>query len=214
MSGNAQKTPFARSITEFARIKIDDATQLIGKRLPCSVVEVDGAIVTVKFEVTTDFTLPQVKVPIANSLYAREPTQVGDLGWVQTADARIGGVSGLGIGTADLSPPANLGALVFEPIGNAGWEPSPNPDAYLLQGPDGVIIRDIGNNCSIVVDQETIVVTGKTQIKLQVGSGSITITDGAIDFEGTLTINGKAYMDHEHGGVTVGSGFSGGVHDP
>lgn len=208
---NAQKTHFAQTQNEFAEKKIADAIQILGKELPCSVVSVSGSIVTVKFEVQSGFTLPQVTVPLLGAEYIRYPIQSGCPGVVFSADARLGGVSGLGSGVATLGVPANLAALVFMPIGNVNWSATDDADAIVAYGPNGFILRDTGKNCSIVGDTENTTVTAKTQLKLVVGSASITITNGAIDFEGTITINGESYLGHMHSAVQTGSDNSGPV---
>lgn len=210
-ASNAQKTPFLRTINEFAERKAADAIQLLGKALPASVVSVSNSIVTVKFELNTTFTLPQVTVPIATSQYRREPTQVGDLGIVRPADVRIGGITGLGSGVADFTLPANLAALVWEPVANSKWTATDDPNAYVIYGPNGVILRDTGSNCTFLLNQTLVTITGKDTATLQVGSNSITISSSGVDIQGTLTINGQAYLAHAHTGVTTGTGTSGGV---
>lgn len=133
MANNAQKVPFQVSMNRFAEKKAADAIQVLGKSLPASVVSVDGAIVTVKFELTNiPFTLPNVTIPLFGPSYIRYPIQKGDAGVVIAVDARIGGISGLGSGTADLTAPANLSALFFMPIGNANWD-SVTPGALVLK---------------------------------------------------------------------------------
>lgn len=226
MSGNAQKTPLGYSLNEFSRSRSADAAHITGKRLPCHVVKVSGAIVTVAFDVNSaPFTLPQVEVPIANSIYAREPTQVGDKGYVQAADARLGGASGLGAANPDLSLPSNLGALVFVPIGNANWPAAPDPNKYLLQGPKGFYLRDlpagsdpetfsivgdkdaktltlkVGTGVSIVVDQNNVTVTGSTKIELIVGNTTLTVDSTGVTVRGTtvfvndVTIDGNLHVE-------------------
>lgn len=229
MSFNAQKTPLAKSLNDLARNKTLDGKQVAGQRLPCSVTKVAGAIVTVKFEVETDFNLPSVDVPIANSIYLREPTQVGDKGYVQAADARLGGVAGLFEGSADLSTPSNLGALVFVPIGNKKWEAVPDPNKTTVQGPKGVYLRDIPEDggdetFSIVLDKDAGTITAKvgddvsivldvSTITMKVKSNAtIVIKDGEIDIDATtVKINGHDFNAHMHSGVTTGGGNSGGV---
>ena len=80
MSNNAQKTPFARTQNIFAEKKIADALQLTGKALPCSVVSASGAIITVQFEIQSEFTLPQVTIPLFGPEYIRYPIKAGDSG--------------------------------------------------------------------------------------------------------------------------------------
>lgn len=194
MSSNAQKTPLARTLNRFAEKKALDALQIQGKSLPCSVVSVSGQIVTVKFEVQSGFTLPNVKVPIATSTYIRLPVQVGDLGLVMPADARLGGVSGLGSGTAGLSQPGNLSALIFVPIANKGWAAASNANALDLNGPQGVVIHDTANNSTITVNSTGITVNGKTSLTLEVGSTSIVINASGITINGNINQTGNYVM--------------------
>jgi hypothetical protein len=217
MSNNAQKTPYVRTQNQFAERKVASALFQIGKALPCKVKSVDGQIVTVTFELLSTFTLPEVTVPVATSFYRREPIQVGDLGVVRPADTTLGGINGLGTGTATFpSTTGNLEALVWEPVANSDWDPSPDTNAYLIQGPNGFILRDTGANCTIVGDQENITVTAKTTLILQVGANNITINSSGVHITGTLEINGKPYLAHNHGGVTSGAptNYTLGVHNP
>lgn len=193
MTDNAQKVAFARSQNEFAEKKVRDGLQLTGKSLPCSIVSVDGWIVTVKFEVdAAPFTLPQITVPVASSNYDYLPLKAGDPGVVRAADARVSAIAGLGGGTAKLGTPANLATLVFEPIGNKEWETPDDPDVRVVQGPGGVLVQTMDGSLSIKLDK----------------------TNGRIEVTGELWINGKKYLDHEHSGVQSGGSNSGGVVDP
>jgi hypothetical protein len=206
MADNSQKTPLAYSLQRFTQAKVLDAIQQLGKALPASVVSINNQIVTVKFEVNAaPFTLPNVTVPLAGPQYARPPTQVGDYGVVFPADARLGGINGLGSGVASLTAPANLSALVFFPIGNATWTATPDANAYVLYGPNGVILRDTDNHSSLVLDPNNVTITAQTTITLQVGGHSIVIDSSGV------TIDGKAFLTHVHTGVTVGSGDTGPV---
>lgn len=211
-ANNAQKTPFTRTINEFALRKATDAIQLLGKALPASVVSVTNSIVTVNFELNTTFTLPQVTVPIATSQYRREPTQVGDLGVVRPADVHLGGITGLGGGTADLTVPANLSALVWEPVANQNWSATDDANAYLIYGPNGAIIRDTGKNCIVTLDQTQITLSGKNEVTIKVGNSvSVILTSSQVQINGTLVINGQQYLQHLHTGVTAGSSDTGPV---
>lgn len=121
--GDFLKKPLGRSLNDLAQQRARDALQSSGRSLPCSVTAVvSSGIVTVKFEVNAaPFTLPSITVPVMMSRYVRIPVQVGDMGVVLAADARLGGVTGLGSGVANLSEPANLGALMFCPLGSTAW---------------------------------------------------------------------------------------------
>lgn len=220
MANNAEKTFLGRTLSAFAEGKVQDGIQLQGKAFPVSIVTVNNWSVIVKFEVNAaPFTLPNIEVPLSNSLYERPPLQIGDKGWVRPADARLGGVSGLGSGTADLSLPANLAALVFEPISNTNWDAPPDKNAYLIQGPNGFILRDIGNDYSIIGNDTNITIKyGSTTfvvdsdtISATASGNSIVVNPSGVAITGTLTINGAPYLAHMHSGVQSGGSDTGPV---
>lgn len=198
MSDNSLKVPFAQSMAATINEKAAQAIGNLGLSLPCSVVAVNGSIVTVNFliqqpvTVENPFTLPNVTCPIFGPEWIRYPVQVGDLGFVVPADAYLGGVSGLGgTMTADLSQPSNLGALVFFPIGNKNFAGPLDANKLELYGKTGVVIKDKqGGNVLIDIDD----------------SGNITITLGG---GGDLVVNGVSFLHHVHTGVQTGGGNSG-----
>ena len=178
----AHKVHLGDSLNRAGHGKALDAIQQTGRSLPCTIKKVEGAIVTVDFAVESGFTLMPVKMTIANSLYGREPTQVGDKGFATPADAHLGGVSGLGGGTAGLEQPANLAALVFHPVGNSGWDPPIDANAHQLQGPNGVILRDLGDRCRLTQTP--------TGVEIKVGGAvvcTITATSAVFHFGGKTT---------------------------
>lgn len=219
MADNAQKTGLGRALNRFAEKKALEAIALLGKALPASVVAVANSIVTVKFEIASaTLTLPNVTVPMAGPEYIRFPTQAGDKGVVFPADVYLGGVSGLGGGVADLSIQANLSALVFFPIGNKGWSDTDNPNATVIYGPDGVILRTAAKDSILTVTTALI----RLQAASIVFAGPVTFEDtvtgtaGVVNF-GTSTIEAGAIISsgvnvgstHEHSGVQTGGGTSG-----
>ena len=234
----AQTIPFGRASNLFARQKAWDQIQKTGRALPCSVVSADGAIITVKFEILSNFTLPQIAVPLFGPQYIRYPIQPNDLGIVLPADAQIGAMCGLGTGTADLAQPFNLGALVFLPIGNKMWS-AVDPQSVTIYGPNGVVLYDTGKNSSITLTPDGIACIGKNSFMAQVGDAmvslttsqavigfgdnSVTITSsgtvfagpvtfsGLVDFASGPTIVGTPFDTHQHSGVTGGTGNTGGV---
>lgn len=223
MANNAQKTPLAQTLNEFAASKIAGALQLTGKSLPCSIVSIAGWIATVKFEVdAAPFTLPNVTVPVASSLYDYLPLQKGDPGIVRAADARLGALSELGGSTPPIGGAANLATLVFEPFGKKSYAAPSDPKVRVVQGPNGVTIQDLATNSTIVLTKTGITLTRgnavvtmtDASVVVACGGNNVTVDSSGIEINGTLTINGKAYLAHEHGGVQAGGSFSGGVHDP
>jgi hypothetical protein len=163
MSGNyAQKTPMVLGLNRWASDKINTAMQVLGKSLPASVVSVDGTgtIVTVKFEMESDFfTLPQVQCPVATTQYNRPPLQQGDPGIVIPCDYYIGGISGLGGGVANFEKQPNLSTLVFLPIGSTNFttftdtDPQDTNGTYFLTGPDGVILMTSDQTTSMALQK-------------------------------------------------------------
>jgi hypothetical protein len=219
LADNSQKTPLVRSLNQLAQRRALDAIQELGQALPCSVIAVSGSIVTVKFEVQSTYTLPSVTVPKAESEWIRTPTQVGDKGFVVPADTYLGGVSGLGGGTAGLSLQANLSALVFLPVASKSFSASDDPNAALIYGPNGVVIRTVAKDSVLTVavgvirlHATSIIFDGPVQFLNQVSG-----TGGLIDFgntnlttTGTMTANSVGLTTHHHTGVTTGGGSTGG----
>ena len=204
MANDVQKTPFARSLTSFVDYYTRDFAQLSGKSLPCSVTAVHNAMVTVKFEMQGNgIAFPSITIPQAISRYARPPPQVGDKGFVVAADVYLGGVTGLGGGTATFGQTeANLTTLVYVPLSNMAW-PAVDPNAYNITAPNGAVIKDDGANCVITLTSSTITITQ--------GAGTISLAGGTVSLSGTVVINGRQFLAHEHSGVMSGGGNSGGV---
>lgn len=183
MSANWQKTWLADSLNQIAQGKAQGEIQRTGRALPCSVIVVSGGIVTVKFEVQSSYTLHPVTVPKIGSQWMRYPTQVGDLGMVIAADAYLGGVSGLGGGVADLRQRGNLSTLVYVPIGNTAW-PTVNPNAVVLYGPDGVVLRDQGSACTFTLTPAGITINVSAGGAVAVNGGTVTVTGGDVIADG------------------------------
>jgi len=197
---SAQKTPFAVSLSNYLETKLEQNNEGFGWQLPCIVRAVNGSMVTVAFEVDTggELTFPEVTCPIAQSKYVRLPVQVNDFGMCISANARLGGVTGLGKGLAPLGLPFNLGALVYVPIGNTNWE-SVDPNAVNINAPNGVVIRDTENNCTI-----TLLPTGVT---VAIGSTSLIVDGTGVIVNGKFTVNGNVETTGtlKNNGVSVGS---------
>ncbi|MCA8636754.1 hypothetical protein LGN49_26035, partial [Escherichia coli] len=147
----SQRLNFAKSMNNFAEVKIAEAMELVGKILPATVVRQSGKMITVSFSLTNiPFTLPQVTIPLFGPEYVRYPMQPGDRGIVIPADTYIGGMSGLGGGVADLTQPTNLSALVYLPISNTEWQ-DVDGQVVTVYGPEGVTLRDSGSNTTFLL---------------------------------------------------------------
>ena len=189
----AQKLPLARTMTRAMRTQINDAFQRSGQALPCSVVKVvSSGIVTVKFEVNSAFTLPQITIPVFGFEYVRYPIQVGDTGYTVPADASLAALAGLGSGVADLTEPGNLGALVFLPFGSAKWFATPDPNAVVIYGPNGVQLRDTGNASNITLTPSGIAMRAPALTTNT--SGDTDMTAAAFTLNGPVTINGTLHV--------------------
>jgi len=206
-----QKIPFAQSINTFTDRKIYDALQAAGQSWPCHVVEVNGPIVTVAFDLITPstITLPQVTVPLFGPEYIRYPIQVGDLGVCFAASVSLRGASGLGTGKADFSNPGNLTSLVFFPIGNKNWS-SVDPDAVTIYGPNGVVIRDT-NSGAVVTLTPTGITANVGNSTITMNSSEVSITSPLIALNGAIELNGPVSQTTGTGGGT-GVNLIGPVH--
>ncbi len=223
------KTPLGFALPTAIQKRAEAEILKTGRAWPCTVAKViSSGIVVVNFEVdATPFTLPEITVPLGYPEYIRYPIQDGDKGWVQAADARLGGITGLGTGTPDLSQPGNLSALVFYWLGNTAWSATDDPQALVLYGPNGAIIRDKDSHSVLkltptktdlttpkVVETvagdhtettDTYNLTATTSITLTVGGHSIVINSSGV------TIDGKAFLTHMHTLVQTGTSNSGPV---
>ncbi|MEQ9902576.1 hypothetical protein [Pectobacterium aroidearum] len=179
-----QKLNFARNMNRFTEQKLEEAFQIAGKILPASIVSRSGNMVTVSFELRdTPYVFPQVTIPLFGPEYIRYPIQPGDKGIVIPADAYLGGVSGQGGGVADLTPPANLSALVFLPISNTEWD-GVDGQVLTMYGPEGVTIRDAGSNTTFLLTPQSITIATPDSFRVTVGGTVLTLTQGGWSLTG------------------------------
>jgi len=234
---NSLKNPFYQKFPLAVQEKIDNALLALGSVLPCHVISANGPMITVAFDVSSVYPLPQVTIPIFGPEYVRYPIQVGDKGVAFQISTNISKVTAQGNGTPDLSMPANLSALVFMPIGSKQWV-SVNGNAVVIYGPDGVEIRDTGSNAIItltptgitaqvgstnwqmvgnsitfntttfVVNAPTITLNGQLTQGTE-GGGYPATLQGPITVVNNVTANGVSLDTHVHSGVQTGSGDTG-----
>lgn len=188
---NAQKTPLSRTLPLFTQRAAMAAIEERGSALPGTVKKVNGAIVTINFDVS-GVTLPEVTMAVFGSIYIRLPIQEGDLGVAFPASVYIGGVTGLGGGVADDTVQGNLATLQWFPASNANWPTVADSNSLLLQGPNGVVLRDMEGHTTATLTPAGLVLAAQTSISLMVGSKGISINS-----TGT-TIDGKLFLPHEH----------------
>lgn len=205
MADNFEKVWVQKSANQLAINRAQQAIQNTGRALPCHVIAVNGAIVTVAFDVNgSPQNLPNVTIPKAESPWIRMPTQIGDKGVTMPADAYLGGVSGLGGGVATLTQRANLTALVFVPVSNASSGPIDQNMAQ-IQGPSGVILQTADGNVALTVNE--------AGITIKIGTNTFTWSATGVNFPVQITtpdvivpngsVNGHYHNDPQ-GGVTGG----------
>lgn len=206
----SKRFPVAENLQSIIDYRIESTDQRYGYQLPCTVTEVDNTkgFVTVNFEVqNTPFNLPQVTIPVQGWEYIRYPIKVGDPGVTISADVDLISISGGKARQPNFVPSSNLNTvLMFVPIRSELSFPTPNGNATVIYGPDGVLLFDY-------VDGEThsTMTISQTMAKMTNGSASIEISGGEVKVTGTLIINGDEYMAHTHSGVQTGGGNTGGV---
>ncbi|HEX7911796.1 MAG TPA: hypothetical protein VF534_27395 [Paraburkholderia sp.] len=223
MAENYAKLWVQKSANKLAINRAQQAIQNTGRALPCRVVKVSGAIVTVAFEVQdSPQALPNITIPKAESPWVRMPTQVGDKGVTMPADVYLGGVSGLGGGVATMTRRGNLSALVFVPVSSASSGPI-DPNAAQVQGPDGVILQTTaGTTSSIVTNQNGTTITfGTTTFTVNASGITMTVAGQTFVFNATtatstlpihapeVILPNGAVNTHYHGGVQTGLGSTG-----
>ncbi|WP_155308299.1 hypothetical protein [Burkholderia gladioli] len=179
MADNYDKLWVQKSANQLALNRAQQAIQKLGRALPCRVVDVNGAIVTVAFEIqNSPQALPNVTIPKAESPWIRMPTQVGDKGVTMPADAYLGGISGLGGGVATTTQRANLTALVFVPVSNSSSAPIDSNMAQ-IQGPAGVILQTADGNVALTLNE--------TGITIKIGSQTFTWDAAGVNFPVPIT---------------------------
>jgi hypothetical protein len=224
MSDNAERLWLQDSLNQLAIKQAAEAIERTGMALPCHVTKVSGSIVTVAFDLQSPWTLPPVTLPKAEGPWIRSPTQVGDAGMTVPADVYLGGISGLGGGTANTTRRGNLTALVWVPVASTGFS-MVNTDAAYVSGPQGVVAQDEAGRCIVDINSNgTITLTAQTAIVLTAPiialNGEITQTVGT-GVAGTVSLIGPinvvndvtagtiSLQTHLTSGVTSGTGTSG-----
>jgi hypothetical protein len=201
------KNPAYQTLPNAIQNKIVDALQISGKSLPCHVVAVSGALITVAFDVNSQYTLPQVTIPLFGPEYIRYPIKATDLGVCIPVGACTSYTSGQGGGLADLSDPGNLEALFFMPIGSKNWV-DVDPDQVTIYAPNGATIRDTNSGAVIVLHPTEITITvGGSQWAMNSTSVSVTTQNYSVTASETAAINSPVIT--LNGQLTQGTSGSG-----
>lgn len=208
MANNHDKLWFQSRANQTAIQRAREAILQLGRSLPCRIVAVSGAMVTVAFEVdSAPWALPQITIPKAESNWIRMPTQVGDLGITIPADTYIGNISGVTTSIPSINvKPGNLSALVFVPVSNANSPPQ-DQNAAICQGPNGFVGQTTtGTASSAVVNTSGTTVTyGANTVKLDGTSATVTFGSNTLVVDAaaiTLTV-GTTVLLINASGVTI-----------
>jgi hypothetical protein len=153
MPDEVQKLSFTRNMHAYVKTQVQNGHQVQPKRLPCHVSAIkENDLIELTFDVIGPYTLPKIVVPQSFSKYHREPTQVGDPGFVLMGDFQLAGPSANPGGTASLHLRGNLTNGVFQPISNKTW-PKKDPNMFLVTGgPSGHTTQSADGKTSTVID--------------------------------------------------------------
>lgn len=181
MSGadNSLTMPLAYHLPRAVDNRTQDKWQLSSQPIPCSVTKIVGELVQVKIEAQGSYTTPEILVPQAFSEWVREPTQVGDKGWVTPANYYLGGMSGNAGGTANYAPRGNLTPMVFSHISQKQFPHNTNRNLNqaFINGPEGTMNQTTDGKYFHNVD-------GKNgQVVTGANGSTITFTQGSIIFK-------------------------------
>jgi hypothetical protein len=150
---NVQKISFVNQQHNFVRTKVQDGIQNTPRAVPCHVSKIlPNDFVEVTIDATGPWTLPKVQIPQAFSKYSREPTQVGDKGYIVPNDYFLGGESGQDGSTASFYQRGNLTTGVFHPISNKNFPVRDHNQFLVTGGPSGHKIQSQDTTTSKVID--------------------------------------------------------------
>lgn len=158
MADNALVTPIVWGTESAINERAQNHIQNTPRQIPVSITKIMGELVQVKAEMQgtpyKPFNIPQIEYPQLFSAWIREPTQVGDKGYLTNADFYLGGQSGLGGGVANFRGRANLTNMVFSPLSQKSFPSNPTRDlnSVFINGPNGAIIQDQHGNGIVQVD--------------------------------------------------------------
>jgi hypothetical protein len=181
------------NLNKVAQNRAADAIQQTGRALPCTVTEVNGALVTVQFDVIAPFTLWPLTLPKNEAPWARMPTQIGDRGMTQPADTLISTAAGISSGLPDVTVTyGNMSTLVWTPVANVNSPPTPDPNKYWTNGPNGAIVGSTDQSVQIVFDKtlQTVTITCGEQTIVLANDPSLTATVTGPFGNMTATTNG------------------------
>jgi hypothetical protein len=194
--------------------RTQDRWQLATQPIPCSVTKIVGELVQVKVEAQGKYTIPTLLVPQAFSEWVRQPTQVGDKGWVVPANYYLGGMSGNAGGVANYSPRGNLTTMVFMPISQKKFPNNTNRNLNqtFINGKEGTVNQTTDGKFSINVDGKNSKITlgadgstitfTKDKVEITIGGNTHTFTATMFKSAGNVETSANTTLDtHIHPGT-------------
>jgi hypothetical protein len=147
-------TPLSLTLPHTMDGRTQDKHQVTPQEIPVTVASVIGEFVKVKAEMHGSFTIPQFEVAGNWGEFIRPPIVVGSKGHASAADYYLGGMTGLGGGTADYRDRGNLTTHVFRAVSQKNFPTNThrNTQASLISGPQGAVINDAQQKTTIVVN--------------------------------------------------------------
>lgn len=220
MSTSANKLWLQKVQNTLSQLRAQGEIARLGRALPCRVVSVQGSLVTVAFEIdAAPLVLPQVTIPKAESQWIRSPTQIGEYGMTVPSDVYLGGISGLGGGTASMTRRAPLAALVYVPCAAKSYN-AVNTNAAYIAGPQGAVLQTEDGKSSLVINESGITLTfnGQTitfnasgltsSVAVQVNN-TVTASQTIKSTGGDVLAGSISLTNHVHSGVQSGSSNTG-----
>jgi hypothetical protein len=153
MGDTSQKFSFMSQVHNFTRTKTADNQQIQPKTIQGHISKIlPNDFVEFTIDATGPFTLPKLVIPQAFSKYHREPTQVGDKGYVVPNDYAIAGTDGAGGGTASMYGRSNLTSGTYHPISIKSFAQRDQNNFLITGGPTGITAQSADTKTNINID--------------------------------------------------------------
>jgi hypothetical protein len=153
VSDNSAKISFISQLQNFARTMTGNEKQNLPKQMQGHVSQIlENDFLEFTFDANGPFTLPKIKIPQAFSKYHREPTQVGDKGYIVSNDYYLGGESGDAGGTATMYPRGNIATGTYHPVSAKDFPTRDLNNFLITGGPTGITAQSADTKTNINID--------------------------------------------------------------
>jgi hypothetical protein len=153
MVDNSQKISLVSQLHNFMRTQAQNKQQNEPKEMQGHVSAIlENDFLEFTFDAKGPYTLPKIKIPQAFSKYHREPTQVGDKGYIKSNDFYLGGVDGNSGGVASMFQRGNLATGVFHPVSEKQFAARDHNNFLITGGPTGITAQSADTKTNINID--------------------------------------------------------------